>query len=437
MISQAYIFGALGKAAFQQGDKWYVLDADDPNTVRAWHSFDNNWLSLSDPEIVSVPQGKNLDEIRQLLALETSKQEALTLALQLMDESIREESLKAEIAELLEEYAQDTTVFHFLENRLLTTVVPDSFDPSFASNICRSLRLKKITGVYEMLDTHARQIQIFYTAWLNVAKDYFNDIETADAAFSLLTSEGIAKTFVQSIANGDKHLWDNAAVNAALLLKKEKIDSNALRFFTSLKADLTRYFDVKFQEETHRAEQEKEETDEIADLIEEYLENRLEQKQATKKIWKPGAAKKAKAKKSTYELLGAAQANVEYFSQKILSSLREGNKAGARASLKELLKQQIQTSAPEHICKSLTNIAGFLLSNGVIDFTKTLMGYAKALNGNDLVVDTLGAEVLKAEGKLAEAREEYLRIKQQFPDNIFAQTGYAEILKAEGKLAEA
>ncbi len=122
MISQAYIFGALGKAAFKQDEKWFVLDNDDPNTVRAWHTFDNNYLALSDPEIIPISEGKNLEDIKQLLTLETRKQEALTLALQLMDTSIREEDLKIEIAQLLGEYARDKEIFQFLENRLLTTI---------------------------------------------------------------------------------------------------------------------------------------------------------------------------------------------------------------------------------------------------------------------------------------------------------------------------
>ena len=69
MISQAYIFGALGKAAFKQDGKWYVLDNDDPGTLRNWHAFDNNYLALSNPEITAVPGGKNLDDLRQLLML--------------------------------------------------------------------------------------------------------------------------------------------------------------------------------------------------------------------------------------------------------------------------------------------------------------------------------------------------------------------------------
>lgn len=256
MISQAYIFGALGKAAFKEDEKWFVLDNNDSNNVRAWHSFDNNWLSLSDPEAVSVPEGKNLDDLRQLLALETSKQEALTLALQLMDTSIREKPLKKEIATLLSEYTQNPEIFQFLENRLLTTIVPDSFDPSFASKVCRSLQLKKIAEVYEMLDTHAGQIQAFYTAWVKVAKNHFHDAEKADSAFSLLTNSGIARAFVESIAKRDERLLNKVALDAALLFQKEEEAFNDL-FFIELKDD----FNLLFRETVSQGQEKTAKTD--------------------------------------------------------------------------------------------------------------------------------------------------------------------------------
>jgi len=273
MISQAYIFGSLGKAAFQQDEKWYVLDNNDPNAVRDWHTFDKNYLALTNPEITLVPVGKNIDDIRQLLALETTKQEALTLALQLMDESIPEESLKVEIAELLGAYTKDAGIFQFLENRLLTTIVPDSFAPSFASNICRSLQMNEVAQIYELLDSHAGEIQAFYTAWVKTAKNYFQDAAKADAAFSLLTSGGIAKAFVQSMVQRDKKIWDQSALDAALLFQKEGLASNALLFFTQLKTDLTQHFQVQFKEKTFSTEEEKAETDEIAIIIEEYLDD--------------------------------------------------------------------------------------------------------------------------------------------------------------------
>ncbi|MEO6758278.1 MAG: hypothetical protein ABIO24_02410, partial [Saprospiraceae bacterium] len=227
--------------------------------------------------------GKNIADLRQLLALETTKQEALTLALQLMDASIRGESLKTKIAQLLSEYTRDAEIFRFLENRLLTTIVPRSFDPSFASNICRTLEMNEVAAVYELLNTHAGEIQTFYTAWVKVARPYFQDAEKADTAFCLLTSQGIAKIFVQSVAQQSKGLWDKAALDAALLFQKEGLASNALPFFTLLKTDLTQYFQVEFKEKVFSSQADTTVGDEIADLIEGYLEDFYDKKGARKR----------------------------------------------------------------------------------------------------------------------------------------------------------
>ena len=166
--------------------------------------------------------------------------------------------------------------------------------------------------------------------------------------------------------------------------------------------------------------------DDVASLIEDYLDA-FEKKQK----------KEGKSRGQAYTDLGAVQSNVRYISMAILDCLRDNNIAGARAQLRELIRQQTSKSAPWHICKSLTNVAGFLLENGMTDFTRVLLEYAKVLNGNDPVVDSLNAEVLKAEGDLAGAKQEYARIKAAHPGNVVAQNGYAEALKAEGDLAGA
>ncbi len=430
MISQAYIFGTLGKAAFKQNEKWYVLDNNDPNTIRDWHTFDKNYLVLSNPEIVDLPQGKNLDDLRQLLALETTKQEALTLALQLMDESIPQEDIKTEIAELLGEYSQNSSIFQFLENRLLTTILPNSFSPSFAFNVCHSLQLHEIARMYELLTICSPEIQTFYTAWIKISKDYFQNAEKGDTAFRLLTTHGVAKAFVQSIVRQEKGIWDKAALDAALILQKEGLSANAMSFFMRLKTDLTQHFKIEFKEKISSLIDTEDNGDEIATIIETYLDNFFDERSGKKK----GTNKNKKSNHARWE---AVQSNVEFSAKRILNNLQEDNMAGARACLKDLISNQVKTSAPEHICKSLTNIASSLLSNSITSFTKTLLGYARILNSDDSVVYSLGAEVLKAEGNLSEAKSEYQRIKKQFPNDVVAQTGYAEILKAEGNLTEA
>ncbi|MCC7505684.1 MAG: hypothetical protein IT259_10300, partial [Saprospiraceae bacterium] len=421
MIQQAYILTSLGKAAFREGEKWYLLDIGAPEQVRPWHVFDNNLLTLAPAGLRAVAVA-DLDELRALLATETTRQEALTLALQLMDESIGDPEIKTEVAELLNEYVGDAAVLRFLENQVLSVAVADTFNPSFAANLCRTLALESLARLYSRLEARTESIATFYSAWLKTAKNHFQDTEKAEAAYNTLRERGLVGAFVQSVAEGDRALWDNTTVDASLALKAAGLASNAVLFKT-LKDDLVQYHQVAFEEKTRQEKDESAATDDIAALIEAYLEE-FEKKQK-------------KGKSQAYADFDAVQSNVRYTSAAILDCLRDNNIKGARAQLRDLIRQQTSKSAPWHICKSLTNVAGFLLENGVTDFTKTLLEYAKVLNGNDPVVDALNAERLKAEGDLAGAKQEYMRIKAAWPDNVVAQTGYAEILKAEGNLVGA
>lgn len=246
MIQQAYILTSLGKAAFKEGEKWYLLDADMPDVVRSWHALDNNLIALSSSGIQAVAVA-SLDELRDVLAAETTRQEALTLALQLMDESIDDPEIKTELAELLNEYVGDAEVLRFLENQVFSVAVADTFNPSFAANLCRSLALEPLARLYSRLDTQSESIATFYSAWLKTAKNHFQDAEKADAAYKLLKERGLIGAFVQSVAEGDRALWDKTTLDAFLTLKQAGLASNAV-FFNTLKADLSRLHGVNFEE---------------------------------------------------------------------------------------------------------------------------------------------------------------------------------------------
>ncbi len=233
MISQAYISGSLGKAFYKKGRAWFVLEAGTPDVERAWHPFDGNDLTLVDSEIITLPEETSLYEIRQTLTLETRKQEALTLALQLMDESIKQISLKTDIAKLLGEYVSRKEIFEFVENRLLTTVRPSSFYPFPAAAICHSLELPELAIMYEFLARNGISIEVFHTTWLKVARKFLG-VDHTDQAWSLLTDEGIAIKFVRSMVAKDILLWENAATNATLLFQKHNFVFNA-EFFSELK----------------------------------------------------------------------------------------------------------------------------------------------------------------------------------------------------------
>jgi len=247
MITQAYIMGTLGKAAFQENGKWFVLRADEPTLPRSWHPFDHNLLSLTDPEILEVQAPQSIDHLSQLLQAETMKQEALTLALQLMDTSIERPDLKVRIAAMLAEYAQEETIAQFLENRLLSTPVPAAFQPSLASNLCRAIQQHRMATLYDLLDYHTDAMEAIRVAWIKIAKEKFESSEQASFVYSTLVEGGHFAALTRALIVRNFKEWDNAISNASRALKKVGI-ANIAQVLSAISSELIGHFSVHSQE---------------------------------------------------------------------------------------------------------------------------------------------------------------------------------------------
>ncbi len=443
MISRAYIFGSLGKAAFHEAGEWFVLDARAPGQVRKWHPLDRNLLSLSHtPETLFLDGEQRLEDVKKALAQETQKHEALTLALQLMDSRIDNTGLKASIATLLEKYLAQQRVQAFVENRLLTTIVPDPLNPTDALAVCRSLKVEKAASLYQTLESAAESIQQFYTVWQRTGKEHFTNLEAFDTAYALLAADGFAKTLVLAVRDHDRRSWDNAAVEATYLLQQHGLVQNAT-LFTHMREALRDIFAIRFEEQAPK-QQDAEPADEIMQMIEAYMEGFHHQREVKRsrkdleKLWRRKKENRNRVKgKLSYTDVNRLQTEIDGYSRKIVQAVLLRHTAGVEESLKHLLSLQFAQSDPQHICKSLCNVASSVLTSGAIALSKRLLKYATIFNSEDPFVHNQYAEILKSEGDLVGAKTEYLRIKGRFPDDVVAQTGYAEILKSEGDLAGA
>ena len=443
MISRAYIFGSLGKAAFHEAGEWFVLDARAPGQVRKWHPLDRNLLSLSHtPETLFLDGEQRLEDVKKALAQETQKHEALTLALQLMDSRIDNAGLKASIATLLEKYLAQQRVQAFVENRLLTTIVPDPLNPTDALAVCRSLKVEKAASLYQTLESAAESIRQFYTVWQRTGKEHFTNLEAFDTAYALLAADGFAKTLVLAVRDHDRRGWDNAAVEATYLLQQHGLVQNAT-LFAHLREALRDIFAIRFEEQAPK-QQDAEPADEIMQMIEAYMEgfhHQREVKRSRKDLeklwWRKKEQRKRVKSRLLYTDINRLQTEIEIYSRQIVKAALLGHSAGVEENLKHILTLQFDQSDPQHICKSLCNVASSVAEFGAMELVKRLLKYALLLNAEDPVVYSQYAETLKLAGDLDGAKAEYLRVKGLFPDDVVAQTGYAEILKSEGDLAGA
>ena len=179
--------------------------------------------------------------------------------------------------------------------------------------------------------------------------------------------------------------------------------------------------------------------DKITNYILEYIKDvgRNRKHKKGKKSFRKAARRREKAKRASKYLSFFDKSKIDNYKDYIIKYLFEGKLAKIDNEILDLLNYQKENSSPKHIVKSLCDLSSRSLEICNFSFAKQMVFYSKLLNVSDIVIDTQYAEILKAEGNLADAKQIYLEVQEKYPDNIVAKTGYAEVLKAEGNLAGA
>jgi len=430
MIQEAYILGNIGVAVCKQKNNWFTINHQTPDVQKELHSFDLNSLLLSNSEVLSLKENPSLDTVKDSLQLATDCQEGLTTALQLMDLSIKKESTKVLIAEYLEELLENEVIYKFVQSRLWGTPTPPDFSPSLAFEIATKANCDITSALFSAFAEQQDLVAKFVVCWdkVNANENYFKNSDAVVRAYNKLVDKDYIKTFIQSIYDGNQSLWDNVAINASLNLGFK----NALLFSKVLK-ELRRTYDIEF---TRKARVAKKSTttnrDEIAEVIYDYLEGLNQEKKSKRRNKKDTSRRGAKRRKrnNNFSYKGTVLSSVEYRFEEILDHLRKKDKRGANHYLKELIKYQITTSSPEQICKTLCSLSTTIQQID-LKFAKKIIEYEykriKERFPDNVVALTGYAEVLKGEGDLRGAKREYERIKERFPDNEIVKHALAVI----------
>jgi tetratricopeptide (TPR) repeat protein len=443
MIAQAYVMGNLGKAAFQQDGKWFLIHADEPTSVRPWHVFDHNLWSIGRPDIITLAAPKSVEDIAHQLQVETTRQQALTLALQLMDTDIERADLKIRIATLLTEYLADESVRVFVERKLLSTVSSTRLVPASAAAHCRAIGAASVAEMYDLVHQATDAIAALHAAWTKVAIQKLEDSQRAYTALELLVEAGHFAAWVKALVTRDPKKWDAEVINATFTLRHANITSDG-RLLAALKTELGSQLALLTEAPTLAAADNTSTVQEIERMIETYLSKLQQQrgaKRSTKDIKKALRQKEQRTRQARIGRgmvnLEGLMRNLEYSTQQVVQALQANETELAWQHVKNLLEKQMPKSEPTHLCKSLTNLATAVFESGNGPFAREILDFALMFDENDAAVHCLNAEVLKSEGDLAGAKAAYEAIKNRFPDNVVAQNGYAEVLKSEGDLAGA
>ena len=440
MIKEAYLLSNIGLAIYKQPDGWFTIDVKEPEAQRDIHPFDLNSILLADSEVIELKEALTLATLREALISESKKQKSLTAALQLMDTSINEESTKEFIATYLEEVFSELEVFEFVENRLLSTPISKGFDPISVITIAKKLELAVLKDLYTRLHDWADAITYFDVCWNKVLIQQPKLIASTKIqnAYALLADHGFIRRFAQAIHEKNQNLWDTATFGGYKLLAKNHLISNAV-LFIEINKEIERTYTLQLTSTPKiPLDSTPSSRDAIAELIDTFLNEEQQQKKSKRRNKKDQSKRGSKRRKRNIDYTNADDVlgSLDYRVENIIGRVSKGNITGAKKHLLQLIQYQTQTSSAQHICMTLCKISNQLIPYD-INFAKQVLIYAKQTNSQDPVVYSQNAEILKAEGNIADAKIEYQNIIQRFPNNIVAKTGFAEILKAEGNIADA
>ena len=133
------------------------------------------------------------------------------------------------------------------------------------------------------------------------------------------------------------------------------------------------------------------------------------------------------------EILEKIKGQIDWY----LKNLKSGHKGRAYNTLYDLVEMQLRDSKPDHLVKSLSDIANKAFELNFSSIAFDVIGYAKLLHVADAAINCTEAEMLRKSGKLQQALEIYQVTNNDFPNNVVARCGLAETMRELGKIEDA
>jgi hypothetical protein len=222
-----YIAGALNIAFFKgDNDRLYLLQNGEDTVPQPADGY--SWSQLcAAPTEYSEIEFSSTEELKKAISREAAKQEALDMALELMDtrfSATYREGIAELLAEALEKYSGLIT---FIENRLLASPLPDAFDPEMAMQVLNPFAPVAAKIFYNDLAEKAKLFTNFYTLFITALS-----VETKEEQLirKLLTDNGCFSAFTNALYRGSDRDYRIAATTAVIVFKTNGINASDIDF---------------------------------------------------------------------------------------------------------------------------------------------------------------------------------------------------------------
>ena len=437
----AVISGRSGLALVIDGEKLLSLDVDDLETLVPRSQSDLRFLLADANDLVTLENTGHTD-IAQRLDLEHDIACALDMTLISLDPDTSME-LRAEAVEALDELLDSARVIERLEFTMFAKPLPEAAD-LIGALFCTNLKTVGARSFLERLEGCQIAIAAVREAWDALPDRLFGDDPSDKALFhDTALREGLFRLLALSYD-------DQSKISVFLLEVLKNRSISGLRNYREVVKQWSAPIRAAVRPDDSGLERESDDGYETAPEAPRHSQGR--------------------DKRRRREPADVVLRKVESQKKLIVVAMKERDLPRARQVLEELVDFHRETGRPEHLVKTLCDLAmeakaignvalQLELTNRAVE-AKPDDGWSWAQYGDALLnagqmseaehayeqADAFGAgavakvgraEVLKAQGKLVEAELAFDEVIAAHPENAVAKTGRAEVIKAQGRLVEA
>ena len=427
---KAILSGQTAVAVCIQNDQFYSINIDSPET---W-SERQNWeipLLFADATDMIQLENTSRSQVLEKLEIAWAQDRSLQLILILLDQK-EESETRLEAAECLDDFLNQAEVREYVENHLYSAPLHSNADLNGAIQISTAVSLAKVMDFLHALQSYQEEISKRVGAWEALPISLFDNPTSKQDFYYEAVKYGAFRLFVT-----ERHKKNLALVQ---LLSHPHFRGN------SKARNIFQKWSAHFKESVANSEFESREfnDDTFSGPDNAYRKPRI----------------------SSFDAFQQAEKQKEAI-KKLLS---EGTQDLALRFTEQLVANQRRNSKPEHIAKSLCDLAQFAKRLGspelqlefaskavaeapedawsyatLGDAYRSLAEYQKSLKmyheagvfGNRCVALTGRAEVLKDLGQIKESLNIYEQCIQEFPDEVVLLNGRAAALANYGQLKKA
>ena len=422
MITHAYISGTLGQAVIVDSEQTLLLHANgDENFVEPRRN-DLSFFFSSSREILDLIDARNQpvsrSDVSTALEDETIRHEALGNFLTAMDQRFRDATRLKAIGKV-ETAFNNESVFKFVAGRVSTNAPQQGLDVQSAIVLAKQ---RNATITAELLENSVGAGNLEFaieTAFGDANLDSDVEIRLRNELMDDPRMADIALAY----AKGDQSFLKNLVfelVNASIERKKvlTKLANTLLNILDEPNIDIETQ-DQKVVAALELSVARSEAEDRITKLINNWHRD--------------DNTTQGKASIDISEILEKIKGQIDWF----LRDLKLGHEGRAYNTLFDLIAMQLRESKPDHLVKTLSDIAKRAFDLNFAQFAFDIVNYAKLLHVADAALYCTEAEMMRKSGNLLQALETYQSTANDFPNNEVTRNGLAETLRQLGRLDEA